>query len=279
MKFGGYDCFSLDLGTLNVDGGAMFGVVPKTLWEKKIPADKNNRIPMRVVSLLIIGKKKNIIVDTGFGNKLPEKQKEIYGICNYVGFDESLSKHGISPGDITDVFITHLHFDHTGGSTIIQENRIVPTFPNAVYHIQKNQWEAANNPNIRDRSSYIKDNFIPLKSSGLLKLTDGQEDIFEDIDIIVTEGHTPGQQHLLIKGENESLFHCADLFPTSAHLPISWHMAYDIKPLIIMQEKELFLKRAMQENWVLFFGHDPDITAAHVKQKGGNIIIADTLIF
>jgi len=281
MKFGEYECMSIDLGNFYTDGGAMFGVVPKTLWAEKIPPDELNRIPMRVVSLLIKGKGHNILVDTGYGTKLSEKLNKIYGITSCPDIDLSLSNHGLTSKDITDVFITHLHFDHTGGSTHIKNNKPVPSFPNAVYYIQEEQWEAAIHPNIRDKSSYISDNYLPLKKNGLLKLTNGHENLFPGIETIVTQGHTPGQQHLLIKGDpiknQESLFFCADLIPTAAHIPIAWHMAYDLNPLTIMQEKADFLKRAIRENWILFFEHDPYITAARITEKNKKIILSETI--
>ena len=279
MRFGEYDCLSVDLGGFYTDGGAMFGVVPKTLWEKKIPPDKENRIPMRAVSLLIKGKGRNILVDTGYGTKLSEKLKKNYGITGFPDMDASLSKHGLTSNDITDVFITHLHFDHTGGATCTRDNKVVPSFPNAVYYIHQDQWKAALQPNLRDRSSYIDDNYLPLENKGMLQLTDGSENLFPGIEIIVTHGHTPGQQHLLIKGDpvgvQASLFFCADLMPTAAHIPIAWNMAYDLDPLAIMQEKTKLLKRAIKENWILFFEHDPYITAARITEKNKKIILSE----
>ena len=279
MKFGNYECVSIDLGNLLVDGGAMFGVVPKVLWEKKIPADDKNRIHMKANSLLIQGNGKHILVDTGCGNKLSEKEKKIYDIDNDINIDALLSKHGLNCEDITDVILTHLHFDHTGGATGYKNGAVCPTFPSAVYYLQKKQWEAANYPNLRDGSSFIKDNYMPLLDSGVLKIIDGHMNLFEGIDIVVTHGHTPGQQHPLIRGEGTSLFYCADIFPTSAHLPVVWHMAYDVDPLLVMKEKQDILKRALKENWVLFFEHDPDIIAARIKQdpKKG-IVIKDSFM-
>lgn len=283
MKFGEYECRSMNLGNFYLDGGAMFGVVPRTLWEQKIPPNGKNRIPMRAVSLLIQGKGRNILVDTGYGNKLPEKSKKIYKITTSPDIENSLSKHGLSSADITDVFITHLHFDHTGGATCIKDNQTVPSFPNAVYYIQKDQWETAIHPNIRDKSSYINDNYLPLQKKGLLKLINGPEKLFPGIETIITHGHTPGQQHLLIKGDQkikknqESLFFCADLIPTSAHLPITWNMAYDLDPLGIMQEKIKLLSRAIKENWILFFEHDPYTTAARITEKNKKFILTEKI--
>lgn len=279
MKFGNYECAVIDLGNFLTDGGAMFGVVPKVLWEKKIPSDNKNRIAMKVNALLIQGNGKNILVDTGFGNKLSEKEKKIYDIDQDINMDISLSKHGLSCEDITDVILTHLHFDHTGGATCYKNGSVYPTFPSAVYYLQKKQLEAANNPNLKDMSSFIKDNYMPLVDANILKIIDGPRQLFDGIEILVTHGHTPGQQHPLISGEITSLFYCADILPTSAHIPVPWHMAYDVDPMLVMKEKQNILQRALKENWVLFLEHDPHIVAATVKHDPQKGIVMNNSIF
>ncbi|MBU2622365.1 MAG: MBL fold metallo-hydrolase [Proteobacteria bacterium] len=266
MKFADYECSSIELGDFFLDGGAMFGVVPKKLWEKKIPADDNNLIPMKARSLLIRGDGRNILVDTGPGSKLSGKMKKIYGIDDHsTDVNASLSKHGLTCDDITDVIITHLHFDHAGGSTTIRDKKPVPAFPNAKYYIQKTQFESAINPGSGEASSFTRDDFVPLEESGVLKMLDGPCTLFSGIEVFVTDGHTKGQQHPLVKGKEASLFFCADLIPTSAHIPVSWRMAYDNYPLTIIKEKEEYLTRALEENWILFFEHDPVIAAASVR--------------
>lgn len=279
MKFGDYECSSVELGNFVLDGGAMFGVVPKRLWEKKIPADANNLIPMKARSLLITGNGKNILVDTGPGIKLPEKMKKIYGIDeSSTDVNAALSKQGLTSNDITDVIITHLHFDHTGGSTIIKSGKLAPAFPNAKYYIQRSQYEAAINPGPGDTSSYAKDDFMPLEESGVLTMLEGPCILFPGIEIIVTNGHTPGQQHPLVKGKESSLFFCADLIPTSAHIPPPWHMAYDNYPLTIMKEKESILSEALKENWIVFFEHDPVTAASRLKGEKNNIVLDKEVI-
>jgi len=275
MRFGSYDCFTLVMDSFLLDGGAMFGVVPKNLWEKKISADSSNRIPMQARSLIIRGNDKIILVDTGIGDKLPAKFKKIYDIQTSVSsMAERLAPFELTEDDITDVILTHLHFDHAGGSTIISNGKVVPTFPNAVYHVQQTQWELACNPSVRDQSSYIPDNFMPLLEQNVLNLVNGGSDeFFDGIDLIVTDGHTRGQQHPLIKGDKQSLFFCADLIPTSAHIPIAWHMGYDNHPLTIMDEKDAILSRAVEENWILCFEHDPVIAAASVREEAGRVVI------
>ncbi|MBU3949491.1 MAG: MBL fold metallo-hydrolase [Proteobacteria bacterium] len=278
MKFGNYNCFAIEFGDFILDGGAMFGVVPKILWEKKIPADKNNFIPMKARSLLIQGNGKNILVDNGPGSKLSDKMKKIYGIDDQTtDIKAILSKHQLTCDDITDVIITHLHFDHAGGSTIVKDNNTIPTFRAAKYYVQKSQFEAALNPGLKEAGSYFKENFLPLEESGVLVILDGPSELFDGIEIIISNGHTPGQQHPLVKGKEASLFYCADLIPTSAHIPIPWHMAYDNEPLSILKEKQEILSRAILENWILFFEHDPVVAAASVKKGGKDFSVEKVL--
>lgn len=275
MRFGSYDCFTVEMDSFLLDGGAMFGVVPKNLWEKKIPADHMNRIPMQSRSLVIQGNGRIILVDTGIGDKLLPKFKKIYGIQTTVAsMAQRLAPLELTVNDITDVIITHLHFDHAGGSTTIVNGAAVPTFPNAVYHIQQAQWDLACNPSARDRSSYIPDNFMPLLDHKVLNLVDGSvEEFFDGIDLVVTDGHTRGQQHPLVKGDPQSLFYCADLIPTSAHIPTAWHMSYDNHPLKIMDEKDALLSRAVKEKWVLCFEHDPEVAAASLREETGRAVL------
>jgi len=270
MKFGNYECTSIELGYFLLDAGTMFGIVPKVLWEKQIPADAKNRMQMNMRGLLIRGNGKTILVDVGIGAKLTPKGKTIWAFEEEETMDAVLAQQGLTPAEITDVIITHLHFDHVGGATYIKNGKLTPTFPNADYHIQKTQWETAMNPHPRDRNSFPPINFKSLKEAGVLTLSDGPGELSDGIDLIVTHGHTAGQQHPLIKGENTSLFYCADLIPTSAHLPLSWIMAYDNLPMTIMEEKHAILERAYKENWILFFEHDCRIIAASVQrgQKG-----------
>lgn len=275
MKIGKYDCFTLIMDSFLLDGGAMFGVVPKPLWEKKIPADAANRIPMQARSLVIRGNGRTILVDTGIGDKLSEKLRKIYDIHTKARtMKDRLASFGLGVEEITDVILTHLHFDHCGGSTAFIKDTAVPTFPNAVYHVQKAQWELAGNPSVRDRSSYIPENYMPLLEKDVLNIVDGpQESFFDGIDLMVTNGHTHGQQHPLVKGGSKYLFFCGDLIPTSAHLPTAWHMGYDNEPLVIMEEKDRILARALRENWILCFEHDPVVAAASVREEKGGVVM------
>ncbi len=267
MKFGDYECFPLDLGDFMVDGGAMFGIIPKEQWEKKIKADEKNRIQLKSRVLLIQGNGKNILVDAGYGNKLSDEMKSQYGIKkDPIDIKLALSAYDVEITQITDVILTHLHFDHTGGATTKVGDDILPTFPNATYHIQNEQWEIGHSPHERSRDSYIPDDFLPLKDKNVLQLGDGSFEIFPGIEIMVTYGHAAGQQHVVVKGEEQSLFFCGDLVPTAAHIPVPWHMGFDNKPLDLYPEKDYFLRKALRENWILFFPHDPNMEAATLKQ-------------
>ncbi len=266
MRFGEYECFPLDFGELAVDGGAMFGIVPKVFWNEKIPADEKNRILLKSRSLLIQGNGKNILVDTGYGNKLPANIRKLYGIeQDPMDLNLLLSGYDIDRYQITDVVLTHLHFDHAGGATRLEGGQVVSSFPKAKYYIQSEQWEDACNPDERERESFVHDDFMPLMDSGVLQLLDGSLQLFEGIELLVTYGHTKAQQHVLVKGVEQSLFYCADLVPTAAHIPVPWHMGYDNKPLDLFPEKDFFLRKAIRDNWVLFFEHDPEIAAATLK--------------
>jgi len=266
MEFGGYRCHAVEMCDFLLDGGAMFGVVPKPLWEKKIPSDRKNRIPLKARSLLLCGHGRNILVDTGCGTKFSDKELSIYGVTATRSPDDALKDFGLSTAEITDVILTHLHFDHAGGSTFLKNDEAVPTFPNATYYTQKRQLNWAKYPTMRDRASFFSENWSPMEQSGQLSILDGNTLPIDGIDLLFSDGHTCGQQLPLIKGEGGALLYCGDLIPTSAHIPVPWHMGYDNQPLLIMAEKEVILKQALAQNWTLFFEHDPIVVAATVKE-------------
>ncbi|VFQ43507.1 MBL fold metallo-hydrolase [Desulfoluna butyratoxydans] len=266
MEFGGYRCHGVEMCDFLLDGGAMFGVVPKPLWEKKIASDDKNRIPLKARSLLLRGNGRNILVDTGCGTKFSDKELAIYGVTSTRSPDQALSDFGLSTAEITDVILTHLHFDHAGGTTFLKDGKAVPTFPNATYYTQKRQLNWAKHPTLRDRASFFAENWAPMEESGQLTVLDGNTLPIDGIDLLFSDGHTCGQQLPLIHGEEGALLYCGDLIPTSAHIPVPWHMGYDNQPLLIMSEKENVLKQAVAGNWTLFFEHDPAIAAATVKE-------------
>ncbi len=271
MKFGRYEVTLLEAGRFKLDGGAMFGVVPKVLWERHKPADEKNRIAMATNLLLIQGEGRNILVDTGLGNKYSAKFKDMYAIEDGFTVERALATVPLTVDDITDVIITHLHFDHAGGNTIRDhKGEIRPTFPHARYYLQRQQYEWANRPSEKDRASYFPENVMPVKAAGQLELLDEGGPLFPDIELIVVNGHTPGQQLVRVAGEERSLLFAGDLIPLAPQVAIPWIMAYDLYPLTTLQEKKEILNRAAEEDCLLIFEHDRDIQAAtvHHTEKG-----------
>ncbi|MBA4251917.1 MAG: MBL fold metallo-hydrolase, partial [Chlorobiaceae bacterium] len=255
-----------------LDGGAMFGIIPKLLWERTNPSDDKNRVTLSTRCLLLISDSRKILVDTGMGTKWDEKSKEIYKIEQSENdLINSLSKLSFTPDDITDVFLTHLHFDHVGFSTRYDNGKIVPTFPNAKYFVQKKNFDWGMNPSDRDRGSYIKENFEPLAKEGLLNFLDEKTKHFDDeLEIVLANGHTFGQQFLKISDSSNTFFFCGDLIPFASHVHLPFIMAYDLQPLITLQEKKEILLTAVEEDWTLIFEHDPKIPFSKVikTEKG-----------
>lgn len=270
MRINSYNLHSIETGEFALDGGAMFGIIPKVLWEKKIPADEKNRISLRMRALLIMGKEKNILVDNGIGTKDDEKFGSIYKI-NHSRFtlESSLSKYDLTCDDITDVILTHFHFDHAGGSTKYDgKGKIVPAFPNAKCYIQRKNLLWAKDPSEKDQASFTKANFEPLIEAKILRELDGPCELYPGIEIIVVEGHTQSQQLVKVTDGKTTLLYCGDLIPTSAHIPIPWIMGYDNHPITTLNEKKQILERAADEKWILFFEHCPMITACRVVKTG-----------
>ncbi len=279
MKIGNYKVRMVDAGRLRLDGGAMFGVVPKPLWEKRKPADKKNRIAMSTNLLLIEDGQRKILVDAGVGDKFNEKLNNIYAV-DHSEFDlrKSLKKFDLSPADITDVILTHLHFDHVGGATYRDETgAIQPTFPNAKYYIQSRQFAWAMQPSEKDRASFFQENFIPLQENNQLILLEEGGEIFPGIELQVVDGHTVGQQIVLIRGEEQSLLYAADLIPTAAHISIPWVMAYDLYPLTTIEEKKHYLNLAVEQNWLVFFEHDPEVHCSTIQQTEKGFVLQNVV--
>lgn len=276
MKIGKYSVHIIESGYFGLDGGAMFGIVPKPLWERTNPPDKENRIKLATRNLLLISDSKKILVDTGMGTKWSDKSKEIYAIDQRTySMDESLMKLNLRSGDITDVILTHLHFDHTGGSTIRNNGKLEPAFPNAVYYVQKQNYQWAVNPSERDSASYIKENFVPLNDAGVLMQIEGEKNLDDEIELIIVNGHTFGQQLLKISDSENTILYCCDLFPTTSHIPLPYVMGYDLQPLVTVEEKKKVLKSALDEDWKLFFEHDFETTYATVNSTDKGIRIKE----
>ncbi|MBU2507114.1 MAG: MBL fold metallo-hydrolase [Bacteroidetes bacterium] len=271
MKIGKYKVVPIESGRISLDGGAMFGIIPKPLWQKTNPSDELNRILLSTRCLLLKSENKNVLIDTGIGKGWDEKFEKIYGV-DHSEFTlmNSLKEAGVESANITDVIITHLHFDHTGGSVEFIDGKIVPAFPNAVYHVQKSHFEWACNPSTKDKASFIENRFIPLAKEGILNLLDNQTEFDDEINFIILNGHSYSQQLVKVSDSSTTLLYCADLMPTSSHIPIPYVMGYDLQPVKTIEEKLKLLPQAVDEEWILFFEHDPYMTAGRVgiSEKG-----------
>lgn len=271
MKIGKYNLKIITSGYFKLDGGAMFGIVPKPLWQRTNPPDEANRIKLSTRHLLLESDSRKIIIDTGMGNKWNEKSKEIYAVDEHHSIEKALSEIGLTHEDITDVILTHLHFDHTGGSTIFENEKLIPAFPDAKYHVQKQNFDWASNPSDRDKGSYLKENFLPLADEGVLNFINGNEKFDDEIEFIVINGHTFGQQMVKISDSSNTILFCGDLLPFTSHIRLPYIMGYDLQPLVTLKEKKEILPRAANENWKLFFEHDPETAFVTVEQTENDV--------
>lgn len=275
LQLGTLRMHAIMAGTQRLDGGAMFGVVPKPLWERRIPADGRNRIPLAMRCLLIEHASGLVLIDTGSGSKETEKFHDIYGIENRGGaagdtwLEDGLRSLGVQPEDVGLVINTHLHFDHAGGNTRHDaDGTLRPSFPRARYLVQGGEYAYATHPNERTGASYFPANFVPLHESGPLELLDGEREVAEGIRVVPAPGHTPHHQGVLIESGGETAFYPADLVPTSAHLPLPWIMGYDVEPLVTLESKRRLLARAAADDWMLVFEHDPVTAAGRIAHDG-----------
>jgi len=280
VEIGNLELYSVETGRFMLDGGAMFGVVPKTLWSRKITPDDKNRIPMAARCLLIRSKLSNrlYLVDNGCGDKFDEKMSSIYSLdFEDSELDRSLDQLGFHPDDITDLVFTHLHFDHCGGTTTYnREGKLEHRFSNATYHINKRHWKTATNPNAREKASFLKENIQPISDYDKLNLVDDRH-VFEDgFSMLPFNGHTIGQQLPFIHDDKRTLVYAADLIPTYAHIPLPWVMGYDMYPLQTLQEKEPFLKEAAKNGWYLYLEHDAHHEILTVKNEDGKFSVDET---
>ncbi len=271
MHFGEIEVQYIHGGNFYLDGGAMFGVVPKPLWEKKSPADNRNRIRLAANSLLVRTQNKNILIETGNGTKWTPKLRDIYGIQEGDPLIDNLVAHGVRPDQIDVVINTHLHFDHAGGNTKLVNDKAVPTFPNAKYIVQAAEIAHAANPTERDRASYFEENFLPMQQSDQWHALAGDTEIISGISAVGIPGHNADIQAIKLTGGGKTIFFVADLFPTRHHLSLPWIMAYDLYPLQTLETKRKWLQTIVQEDWIVVFGHDPDIPAATLHERENKI--------
>ncbi|CAN5610544.1 MBL fold metallo-hydrolase [soil metagenome] len=286
MQIGDYKIYSVQTGLFKLDGGAMFGVVPKTLWSRLTPNDELNRMDMCTRAILLVSKDKKILVDTGIGYKLSEKINKIYDVdYSKYTLESSLKDLGYSREDITDVILTHLHFDHCGGNTYYDEEKILKlSFPNAIYHVQKKHYEWALNPTERDKASFFPENYKILEDKKVLNLINGESDFDKFIRLIPVNGHTSNMQLLKISDGDHTLMYLADLVPTASHIPLPYIMGYDLFPLTTLEEKTKILKEITDKKYKVMFEHDPYTECGEIQltEKGyslkGKFSLADSAI-
>jgi glyoxylase-like metal-dependent hydrolase (beta-lactamase superfamily II) len=268
LKLGEIEFHVLTDGHVLLDGGAMFGVIPKPLWEKKAAPDARNRIELGLNCLLIRAAGKHILVETGAGDKMNEKLRAIYGL-NGPRLTESLRERGLKPEDIDIVINTHLHFDHSGGNTRVERDKVVATFPNAQYYVRRGEYEHGMNPTERDRASYYPENFAPIQEAGKFTLLESDAAIVPGVEVIRVPGHNADMQCVKITGGEKTAFCFADLVPMTAHLPLAWIMGYDLYPLTTLANKKEWIPKVVREGWLALFVHDPRIPAAYLRERDG----------
>ena len=267
MKLGAFEITPVTDGRFRLDGGAMFGVVPKVLWEKCCPADDRNRIQLGLNCLLIRAQGKNILVDTGLGGKEDAKTHEIFAVDRTPPLQESLREQGLAAEDVHLVINTHLHFDHAGGNTVRdEEGHVVSTFPKAKYFVQRGEYEEAVRANERTKASYRKENFTPIAHVNQWEFLEGNTELLPGLSVVVTEGHTSHHQSVKVESEGRVAFYLGDLIPTVSHLPLPYIMGYDLYPLQTLETKRWVLDRAFEEGWLLIFEHDPRVQMGYVKK-------------
>jgi glyoxylase-like metal-dependent hydrolase (beta-lactamase superfamily II) len=264
-------CWTLDAGLQRLDGGAMFGVVPKPLWERRIPPDEKNRIPLALRCLLVEHPDGLVLVDTGIGNKEDAKFLNIYAVENAgaagpTRLEDALAAAGHRPADVRWVINTHLHFDHAGGNTLCQpDGSVALAFPEARYVMQRRELDFASHTNERTKASYLLPNFAPVAASGRLRLVDGETEVLPGILLLPSPGHVPFHQSIVVREGGEAACFLGDIVPTAAHLPPAWIMSYDLEPLVTLATKKVLLARAAREEWQLVFFHDPVVARARVE--------------
>jgi glyoxylase-like metal-dependent hydrolase (beta-lactamase superfamily II) len=269
MQFGSFELSPLCDGYFRLDGGAMFGVVPKPLWERRAPADERNRIRLAMRPLLVRGDK-TMIVDAGVGGKMDAKSVDIYSIDRTPSVAQSLAAHGLTETDVDVVLASHLHFDHAGGFTRRESSgALVPAFPRARYIARTAEYEDATHPNERNRASYLADNYVPLRDAGVLDLMDSDGAVMPGVRVARTGGHTMHHQIVYIESDGRTAVFAADLIPTTAHIDNAWIMAYDLYPMETLAFKRAVIREAIDREHLIFFEHDPEVAAGFIREVNG----------
>jgi glyoxylase-like metal-dependent hydrolase (beta-lactamase superfamily II) len=272
VRLGAFELISLCDGFFGLDGGAMFGVVPKPLWEKRAPADAANRIRLALRPLLVRTGALTVLIDAGIGGKMSEKERTIYAVDRREHLDHSLAAAGLSAGDIDVVIASHLHFDHVGGFTEVDDGGVPrPRFPRARYLIRRAEWDDAVRPHERNRASYHQDDFVPLLDAGVVDFIDEDGELFPGISVRRTGGHTMHHQMIRIDQGGRTAVFVADLMPTAAHVDAPWIMGYDLYPMDTLRFKKQFLRDAIEREYVIFFEHDPAIAAGIIRERNGKL--------
>lgn len=276
---------AIEAGIVRLDGGAMFGVVPKPLWERRIPGDERNRIPLAMRCLLIEAPEALVLVDTGAGTKHDEKFRDIYGIENPgepTRLETGIRAAGFRPSDVDLVVLTHLHFDHAGGATVrppeAEEGgaEAVPSFPGARYVVQREELAFGRRRNERIRASYLPDDFEPVAQAGLWDFVEGETLLTRGVRLLPTPGHTPHHQSVLIESDGHTACYLADVCPTTAHVPLPWIMGYDLEPLVTLESKRALWKRAHEEDWLLVFEHDPRVAWGRLDEDARRVVAEES---
>jgi len=273
LTLGDFELSIFSDGTYPLDGGAFFGVVPKVMWSRKVKADEKNCVTAGLNSLLIRTGKQTVLVETGMGNKLSERMIKFYG--QPAKLLDNLSADGVSPEEVDIVINSHLHFDHCGWNTVRHNNgKIVPTFPRARYFAPKGEWQYARRPSERDAISYLPDNYDPLVESGQITLLKGGEEIIPGISVKTFPGHTAHMQAIIVTSQGRTACYISDLMPTTAHIDLTWGMAFDLYPLQTIESKKLYYQRALPDKWLTVFTHDPNTPWAYVEKDDAGKMVA-----
>ncbi len=273
LNLGDFELSVFSDGTYRLDGGAFFGVIPKVMWSRKVEADERNYVTSGLNSLLIRTGKQTVLVETGMGNKLPDRMVKFYG--QPAKLLDDLAAGGVAPKDIDVVINSHLHFDHCGWNTVRDRNgKIVPTFPHAKYYAPDGEWQYARRPSERDAISYIPDNYDPLVASGQMTLLKGGEEIVPGISVEIFPGHTAHMMGVLVRSQQQTACYISDLIPTTAHIDIAWGMGFDLYPLDTIESKKRYYARSIPEKWLTVFTHDPRMPWAYVEQEESGKMVA-----